>query len=52
MYKRGSCQDMTPNGAQGKGYEKDQGQSLGNGQPIHDLWVDLGMGMVRSVDAG
>jgi hypothetical protein len=51
-YKRGSCQDTTLSGAQGEIREKDRRQSLGDGQPIRDPWVDLGMGMMRSVDTG
>jgi hypothetical protein len=37
---------MAPNDVQGEICEKDQRQSLGDGQPIRDLWMDLGMGMI------
>ena len=50
-YESGSCKHMTPNDVQGEICEKDQRQSLGGGQPIRNVWMDLGMGMMRLVDA-
>lgn len=49
-YKNGTSQDVTANDVQREIGEQDQGDSLDNRQLICDLWIDLGVGVVRMMD--